>query len=152
MDAFRSIPMNIMAMNTEPRITTSNTFYTKKKAERMATLRGLNKLFYNMSIDSRCVEANEVNMLCSMRSEHWSRNLNMFYEPSLAEKASKKTDKAKKELLGGFITDHAITVATLKKLADLSKLYKQQIVSGAVVSDQSFEIKRQYIGKIDAKE
>jgi len=76
----------------------------------------------------------------------------MFHEPSLVEKAAQKTDKAKKDLLGGFLTDHEITVATLKKLADLSKLYKQQIVSDRPVSDEAFEIKSKYIGKVDAKE
>jgi len=29
MDAFRTIPMNLMAMNEEPRITTSNIYFTK---------------------------------------------------------------------------------------------------------------------------
>ena len=39
------------------------------------------------------------------------------------------------------MTDHEITVATLKKLSDLSKLYKQQIVTERVVSDENFEVK-----------
>ena len=29
MDAFRTIPMNLVAMNEEPRITTSNLYFTK---------------------------------------------------------------------------------------------------------------------------
>ena len=53
---------------------------------------------------------------------------------------------------GGFCTDHEITVATMKKLADLSKLYKQQIVSDRPVSDDAFEIKSKYIGKVHARE
>jgi hypothetical protein len=32
MDCFRSIHMNNVAMNTEPRISTSNAYYTKEKA------------------------------------------------------------------------------------------------------------------------
>lgn len=111
-------------MATEPRITTSNVFHTKARAEKMAKLRGLGKLFYNMNIDSRCVDEHEVNMLCKLRSDHWSRTLLQFHEASLAEKAAQKTDKDRSELKGGFQTDHAITVATLKRLADLSKLYK----------------------------
>lgn len=114
MDAFRTIPMNLVAMATEPRITTSNVFHTKVRAEKMAKLRGLDKIFYNMNIDSRCTEEHEVNMLCKLRSHHWSRTLNQFHEPSLAEKAAQKTDKERSELQGGFQTDHAITVATLK--------------------------------------
>ena len=39
------------------------------------------------------------------------------------------------------MTDHEITVATLKKLSDLSKLYKQQIVTSAAISDEKFEVK-----------
>lgn len=85
MDAFRTIPMNLVAMATEPRITTSNVFFTKQKAEKMARLRGLDKIFYNMNIDSRCVEEHEVNMLCKLRSKHWSRTLSMFDEAGLAE-------------------------------------------------------------------
>ena len=67
--------MNLMAMATEPRITTSNIYHIKTKAERMAKLRGLDKLFYNMNVESRCVEAHEVNMLCKLRSNHWKKML-----------------------------------------------------------------------------
>ena len=152
MDAFRSIPMNLVAMNTEPRITTSNTYYTKVRAEKMARLRGLDKLYYNMNIDSLCVKEHDVNMLLKLRAHHWSRTLLMFHEPTLAEKASRKTDKDKKALKGGFCTDHEITVGTLKNLADLSKLYRQQIVTDRPISDERYEVKRLYVGKVDAKE
>ena len=84
MDAFRSIPMNLMAMATEPRITTSNIYHIKPKAEKMARLRGLDKLFYNMNIDSHAVEENEVNMLSKLRSAHWKTLLQMF-EPLPSE-------------------------------------------------------------------
>lgn len=136
MDAFRSIPMNLIGMGTEPRITTSNIYHTKSRAERMAKLRGLDKLYYNMNIESQCIEENDVNMLLKLRSEHWSHTLNMFHEPTLAEKASQKTDIDRKQLKGGFCTDHEITVATLKKLAELTKLYKQQIVTEQATSDE----------------
>ena len=84
MDAFRSIPMNLMAMATEPRITTSNIYHIKPKAGKMARLRGLDKLFYNMNIDSHAVEENEVNMLSKLRSAHWKTLLQMF-EPLPSE-------------------------------------------------------------------
>ena len=48
--------------------------------------------------------------------------------------------------------DHALTISTLKKLASLTKLYKQQIVSDRAVSDDQFDIKSKYIGKLDAKD
>jgi hypothetical protein len=139
MDAFRSIPMNLMAMNVEPRLTTSNLYFTKPRGSRMARLRGLDKLYYNLNVDSLCVDEHLVNMLLKLRAHHWSRTLNMFHEPSLAIKANEKTDLDKKELeSGGFVTDHAITVATLKKLASLTKLYKQQIVTHSAISDDKF--------------
>ena len=52
MDCFRSIHPNNMMMNTEPRITTSNEYWTKERPDRMARLRGLNKVYYNMNIES----------------------------------------------------------------------------------------------------
>ena len=54
MDAFRTIPMNLVATMTEPRITTSNLYNTKARAGRMAKMRGLDKLYYNMNVDSKC--------------------------------------------------------------------------------------------------
>ena len=84
MDAFRTIPMNLMAMNEEPRITTSNIYFTKQRSERMAKLRGLGKLYYNLNVDSVCKEEHEVNMLVKLRAHHWIRTLQMFHEPSLA--------------------------------------------------------------------
>ena len=84
MDAFRTIPMNLMAMGDEPRITMSNTYFTKKQAGgRMAKLRGLGRLYYNMNIDSRCSEEYEINMLCKLRAHHWTRTLQNFDEPGL---------------------------------------------------------------------
>ena len=121
----------------------------------MARLRGLGKLYYNMNIEALCVKEHDVNMLLKLRSHHWTRTINMFHEPTLAEKASQKTNKDRSELLkagGAFVTDHEITVATLKRLSDLSKLYKQQIVTDRTISDEKFEVKSQYIGKVNAKE
>ena len=87
MDAFRSIPMNLMAMNSESRITTANLYYTKVRATRMQKLRGLDRLYYNLNVDSLVVEEREVNMLLKLRAYHWSRTLQMFDEQRLAEKA-----------------------------------------------------------------
>ena len=63
MDCFRSIHMNNLMMNSEPRISTGNEYWTKKKPDRMARLRGLNKVYYNMNIESGVVDACEVHML-----------------------------------------------------------------------------------------
>ena len=76
--------------------------------------------------DSLCVDEAEVNMLLKLRCEEWSLTLQMFNEPALAEKAAQKTDKERSQLKkGGFCTDHEVAVAELKRLADLTKLYKQ---------------------------
>lgn len=63
MDAFRSIHMNNIAMNTEPRISTSNSYYTKTKLSREARLRGLNRLYYNMTINATTSDPLDVKML-----------------------------------------------------------------------------------------
>ena len=92
-------------------------------------------------------------MLLKLRAHDWSRSLANFHEPSLREKAVQVAGLDRKDLeKGGFVTEHQIVVAQLKKLADLAKLYKQQIVSDRAVSDDKFEIKSKYIGKVDAKD
>lgn len=63
MDAFRSIHMNNMVMATEPRISTGNNYYTKPKPSREARLRGLNRLYYNMTINASTTDPLDVKML-----------------------------------------------------------------------------------------
>jgi 26S proteasome regulatory subunit N11 len=65
MDAFRSIEPMTMAMNGEPRISTSNTGHLRKHTIE-AKMRGLNKLFYSMLIKTRFNDTNELVMLESM--------------------------------------------------------------------------------------
>ena len=91
MDCFRSIHPNNMMMNTEPRITTSNEYWTKERPDRMARLRGLNKIYYNMNIESNSVDEREVNMLASLRAERWTKRLELM--------ADKESD-------GDFEKDH----------------------------------------------
>lgn len=98
--------MNVMAMNMEPRITTSNIYNTKARSEKMARLRGLNKLYYNMNVDSKCDKEHEVNMMCKLRAEHWSVTIEMFHEKRLAQKAAQMiTDKSRTDFKGGFDTE-----------------------------------------------
>lgn len=63
MDVFRSIHPQLMGMNAEPRISTSNLYYTKEKPSKMARLRGLNRLYYNMVIGTMCRDTYEIDML-----------------------------------------------------------------------------------------
>ena len=97
-------------MNSEPRISTANDYWTKTKPDRMARLRGLNKVYYNMNIESGSVDEREVHMLKSLRADSWTKRL------QLVDDAESK---------GDFEKDHANTVKTLKKLSELTKLYKQ---------------------------
>jgi len=76
-DAFRSIGMNNIAMNTEPRISTNQTYYTKEKPSREARLRGLNKIYYNMTINSVSTDEIEVGMLNKIHSKGWAESLVM---------------------------------------------------------------------------
>ena len=69
-----------MMMNTEPRITTSNEYWTKERPDRMARLRGLNKVYYNMNIESNSVDEREVNMLASLRAERWTKRLELMVD------------------------------------------------------------------------
>lgn len=75
MDCFRSIHMNNVAMNTEPRISTSVQYYTKEKPSREARLRGLNRLYYNMTINTYTADSLEVRMLRNLHLEPWTRSL-----------------------------------------------------------------------------
>ncbi len=66
MDAFRTIEPMVMAMNSEPRISTSNVGLMRKHGVE-AKIRGLNKLFYSMLIKSQCNDSNESVMLSNLR-------------------------------------------------------------------------------------
>jgi 26S proteasome regulatory subunit N11 len=66
MDAFRSIEPMTMAMNGEPRISTSNIGHLRKHTIE-AKMRGLNKLFYSMLIKTRFNDPNELVMLENMK-------------------------------------------------------------------------------------
>jgi 26S proteasome regulatory subunit N11 len=65
MDAFRSIPPQNIMNNSEPRCTTSNEGVLKRP-QREALLRGLNRLFYSMVINSRTNDTNEISMLSKL--------------------------------------------------------------------------------------
>ncbi len=59
MDAFRTIDPYHMVMNSEPRISTSNVGLLKKPTFE-ARLRGLNKLFYSLVINSKSNDPLEI--------------------------------------------------------------------------------------------
>ena len=80
----------------------------------MARLRGLNKVYYNMNIESNSVDEREVNMLASLRAERWTKRLELM---------------ADKESSGDFDKDQANLVEKLKTMRELSKVYKTQIIT-----------------------
>ena len=71
MDAFRSIEPMQMAMNVEPRVSTSVVGHLKKSTLE-ARMRGLNKLFYSMVINSRTNDPLEIEMLKNLKKSHWT--------------------------------------------------------------------------------
>ena len=76
----------------------------------MAKLRGLNKVYYNMNIETGVVDEHEVNMLKSLKADCWTDRL------KLMDYTGSK---------GDFNDDHNNTVKQLKKLDDLAKLWKE---------------------------
>lgn len=83
LEAFRTIEPMTMAMNVEPRITTSNQALVHiPKASIEARMRGLNKLFYPMLVNTRDFHMNEeggVNEIeflkGAMRKKDWRSTL-----------------------------------------------------------------------------
>ena len=77
MDVFRSVHPSIMATGQEPRITTSNIYHLKPKPDRMARIRGLGKLYYNMVIHAKTTDEYECNMLTRYQecTSNWTQTL-----------------------------------------------------------------------------
>jgi 26S proteasome regulatory subunit N11 len=113
MDAFRSIHMNNVAYNTEPRISTGNTYYTKSRPSREARLRGLNKIYYNMVINATSTDECEVSMLRKLKLERWTKSLLPLED-----------DHKERKVWDDFTKDEDSTCAQLKQLASLTKLFK----------------------------
>jgi hypothetical protein len=88
-------------------------------------MRGVNKIYYNMCVDAKTDDPNEIEMLHKIRLTKWSQ---------------------------AFLVDEnstAQTIGALKQLRDLTKLYKTQI--SATESEDSELGKLKLVGKTDAR-
>lgn len=70
MECFRAIHANNLVAGTEPRITTSNAGCLFKPTFE-ARIRGVNKLYYQLVVNSRTVDENEVQMLSNLNRPAW---------------------------------------------------------------------------------
>ena len=125
MDCFRTIDSMDVAMANESRTTQSNTYYTKAKPSKEAQMRGVNKIYYNMCVDAKTDDPNEIEMLHKIRLTKWQQTF--LVDARESERS----------------------VQSLKQLRDLSKLYKSQI---SVTESEDSELgKLRLVGKIDAR-
>jgi len=115
--------MNNIAMNTEPRISTSSQYFTKSRATTEQKLRGLNKIYYNMFINASTNDPKEISMLSRMKTIHWTN-----------------------ALLCNTETD---SVSKMKQLVEMTNLYKSQI--NTKDSEDKAANKLKMVGKRDAR-
>ena len=88
-------------------------------------MRGVNKVYYNMCVEAKTEDSNEIEMLNKIRLTKWSESLLM------------QTDNG------------SITVKRLQQLNNLTKLYKKQIVT--TESEDTAIGRLRLVGKIDAR-
>ena len=103
-DAFRTMPRQAMALNKNPRQTTSHIGFLNKPNAR-ALMRGLNRTYYSINIDYRKDERVE-QMLLNLRRTQWHRGFDM--------KPFKELDSASGE--------------TMRRLVGLSKKFSEDIL------------------------
>ena len=121
MDAFRSIDPQVFALGSEPRITTANTGMLSKPS-REAKMRGLNKIFYSISMSSRTNDELEVSMLEQIYLKPWFK---AFSQLDL-ERGTK------------------LTLEKSRQLVSLTREYNTTI-------EKEVKIEKQIIGKKDPK-
>jgi hypothetical protein len=60
------------ALGKETRISQGNTYYTKAKPSKEAQMRGVNKIYYNMCVEAKTNDTNEIEMLSKIRLTKWT--------------------------------------------------------------------------------
>lgn len=63
MECFRTIGMQDIAFNRDPRSTTSNTYHTCARLPFDSRMKGAGKLYYNMVVKTETADTNEVHLL-----------------------------------------------------------------------------------------
>lgn len=124
-DAFRSIPSQVLMMGQEPRQTTSNVGLLNKPTIQ-ALLHGLNRSYYSLNIDYRKTEK-ETDMLLNLHKKEWTSGLKL-----------KNYDDQDCENLEGS-----------KKLIKVAKQYVEKIQEEKTLTDE--QLKTRYVGKQDPK-
>ncbi|ODQ48479.1 hypothetical protein PICMEDRAFT_70112 [Pichia membranifaciens NRRL Y-2026] len=124
-DAFRSIPSQVLMMGQEPRQTTSNVGLLNKPTIQ-ALLHGLNRSYYSLNIDYRKTEK-ETDMLLNLHKKEWTSGLKL-----------KNYDDQDCENLEGS-----------KKLIKVAKQYVERIQEEKTLTED--QLKTRYVGKQDPK-
>lgn len=124
-DAFRSIPSQVLMMGQEPRQTTSNVGLLNKPTIQ-ALLHGLNRSYYSLNIDYRKTEK-ETDMLLNLHKKEWTSGLKL-----------KNHD------------DHdCANLESSEKLIKVAKQYVERIQEEKTLTDD--QLKTRYVGKQDPK-
>lgn len=74
-DAFRTIPQEVMMAQIEPRQTTSNIGYLQRPSA-VAKIHGLDKMYYSIAINYRKNEG-EQKMLLNLNKTSWANSLKL---------------------------------------------------------------------------
>ncbi|KAL3091593.1 hypothetical protein niasHT_024175 [Heterodera trifolii] len=124
-DAFRTINPQAIALNQEPRQTTSNIGHLQKPSIQ-ALIHGLNRHYYSIPIAYRTNE-NEQQMLLNLNKQSWMDSMNLVnYNDHCA-----RTEKAVEHML------------------KLAKLYKKSLEEEEKMTEEQLAIKN--VGKQDPK-
>lgn len=124
-DAFRTINPQTIAMNAEPRQTTSNIGHLQKPSIQ-ALIHGLNRHYYSIPIAYR-THPNEQKMLLNLNKQTWMDSMAL-------EKFSTHCDKNKK---------------SIEQMLKLAKLYKKALEDEEKMTEEQLAIKN--VGKQDPK-
>ena len=124
-DAFRSIPQEVMMTGSEPRQTTSNIGHLHHPSP-VALMRGLNKYYYSIAINYRKNEG-EQKMLLNLHKSSWANSLKMR----------------------DFTDQHAKNIATLERLSKLTEQYNKWIQEETKKTTEEFAVAS--VGKMNPK-
>lgn len=124
-DAFRSIPSQVLMMGQEPRQTTSNVGLLNKPTIQ-ALLHGLNRSYYSLNIDYRKTEK-ETDMLLNLHKKEWTSGLK----------------------LDNFDDHDCKNSEGSQKLIKVAKQYVERIQEEKELSEE--QLKTRYVGKQDPK-
>ncbi|QPG73375.1 multicatalytic endopeptidase [Brettanomyces nanus] len=124
-DAFRSIPSQVIMLGQEPRQTTSNVGLLHKPTIQ-SLIHGLNRSYYSLNIEYRKT-SKETDMLLNLHKKEWTTGL----------KLQDYNDKEKENLEG------------TEKMVKIAKQYVERIQEEKELTEE--QLKTRYVGKQDPK-